>query len=266
MRTILRRARSLLRLRLLLMQLGLAILVTGLFVLWLRVPESNVAEVAVSFLLAVVIAAIALGGESFLLLQTCPISYSDVCKRMQIGALAFLFSALLWFGWSALLDRWSINDSLLAGYLNSRAPAHLRSLLSFNRLYDWLEDGWAMLHWFATGFLLAASLALLLAQRRARAVLGLTLSPAYWIVFTVTAVAGSQLTSALIKWTPGHGLGVEFLSLILRLGVVVLLDLVLTCFLFTTATAIVLRSDERAGTEVTHSVPNGNPAPSQLRT
>jgi len=268
------RARGLLRIHLLLSQLGLAILVTGLSVAWLRIPDSSVFAIALSLLTALVIAAVALGGESFLLLQTCPISYSDGRKRMQLGAVALLFAALIWFGWNTLLANWSAKDFLLAGYLNSQAPAHLRNFFSFTHISAWLEDARAVLRWFAAGLLLAASLGLFLAMRRARAIGRLILSMTYWIVFALTALAGSYLTHTLVGWMPGHGLGVESISLVLRLGTVILVDLVLACFLFTTAIAVILRSDEssdeladrRAGLEPSHPVPAGAPEPSQLRT
>jgi hypothetical protein len=242
---ILRRARSLLRLRLLLQQLGLAAVVSILFVLWLHVPDSSVIEEALSLLMALVIAFVALGGESFLLLQTCPLSYTDGRKRIQIGALALLAAALLWFAWSALLEHWSASDSLLAGYLNSRVAAHYRNFFSYNHLYNWLEDAWLVLRWLATGLLLAATLALLLALRRGRAALRLMLSFTYWIVFALAAVVGSYLTHALLQWTPGHGLPVESISLVLRLGTVILVDLILICLPFTTAIAVIERYEAR---------------------
>ncbi len=246
MTAILRRARGLLRLRLLLQQLGLAAVVSILFVLWLHVPDSSVLEELFSLLMALIIAMIALGGESFLLLQTCPISYSDGRKRIQIGALTLLAAALLWFGWSLLLEHFSRSeDSLLAGFLNSRASAHYRNFFSYSHLYDWLEDLWLVLRWFATGLLLAASLALLLAIHRGRATLRLVFSFTYWIVFALSAVIGSHLTHALVQWTPGHGLPIESISLVLRLGAVILVDLILTCLPFTTAIAVIERSEMR---------------------
>lgn len=246
MTAVLRRARSLLRLRLLLQQFGLAAVVFILFVLWLHLPDSNVLEEALSLFMALVIAIIALGGESFLLLQTCPISYTDGRKRIQIGALALLAAALLWFGWNTLLEHWSSSDSLLAGYLNSRASAHYRNFFSYSHLSDWLEDTWLVLRWFATGLLLAATLALLLAIRRGRATLRLLFSFTYWIVFALSAMIGSHLTHALLHWTPGHGLTIESISLVLRLSAVILVDLILVCLSFTTAIAVIERSETRA--------------------
>lgn len=247
MTAILRRARGLLRLRLLLQQLGLAAVVAILFALWLHVPDSSWFEEVFSLLMALVIAIIALGGESFLLLQTCPISYTDGRKRIQIGAVALLAAALLWFGWSVLLEHFSrIDDSLLAGFLNSRASAHYRNFFSYGHLYDWLDDIWLVLRWFATGLLLAASLALLLALRRGRAALRLMFSLTYWLVFALSAVIGSHLTHALLQWTPGHGLPLESISLVLRLGAVILVDLILICLPFTTAIAVIERSETRA--------------------
>ena len=246
MTAILRRARDLLRLRLLLQQLGLAAIVSILFVLWLHVPDSTVLEEILSLFMALVIAILALGGESFLLLQTCPISYTDGRKRIEIGAVALAVSLLLWFAWSALLDHWSASSSLFAGYLNSRASAHYRNFLSYNHLYDWLEDVWLVLRWFATGVLLAASLVLLLALRRGRAALRLTFSLTYWIVFSLAAVVGSHLTHALLHWTPGHGLPIESISLVLRLGTVITVDLILICLPFTTSIAVIERCESQA--------------------
>jgi hypothetical protein len=59
-------------------------------------------------------------------------------------------------------------------------------------------------------------------------------------------VIGSHLTHALLQWTPGHGLPVESISLVLRLGAVILVDLILICLPFTTAIAVIERSETNA--------------------
>src|SRR5438445_249821 len=115
-----RDALALLSVRLFLAQLGL---VTGLFLffmLWLRLPDASILDVASSGLLALLIVAAAGLGESRLILG---LSGRPLTRgRFIRGTLLLLVGIVLWFAWSAWLAHLSSNDPLRAGYLNSKAP------------------------------------------------------------------------------------------------------------------------------------------------
>ena len=67
-------------------------------------------------------------------------------------------------------------------------------------------------------------------------------------------------TSVLLSWTPGRGVYTEMVSLVLRLLVVGIVDLVLGCYLLTTASAVIERYKTPAGTpETSHPRTVENP-------
>ena len=76
-------------------------------------------------------------------------------------------------------------------------------------------------------------------------------------------MAATAITGALVNWTPGHGLRVEMLSLVLRLAAAALVDAAVVCLLLAILAACVHRSDE-AGAP--YSTPTGTPDLSQPRT
>ena len=96
-----RDALALLSVRLVLAQLGL---VTGLFlffVLWLRLPDASILEVAGSGVLALLIVAAAGLGESRLILSLAGRTLTR--GRFVRGTLLLLLGVALWFAWSAWL-------------------------------------------------------------------------------------------------------------------------------------------------------------------
>lgn len=258
MTSILRRALSLLRLRFVLQQFSLAVLVFLLFVLWLRLPDSSIFAVIASALLAIIVLAIALLGEVLLLrrLRALPSTRSQLFR----GALAMPLAVLLWFAWSALLDHPSVIDGLRAGYWNSRFPHTFRNEFSYTHLMKWLGWLWTSLRWIGTGLLLLVAVATTQSSRPARVGLRIWYSGTYWLAFFLSAFLATGITASLLNWTPGHGLHVEMISLALRLGTVVLVDLLLACFVLSVIAALVERAEKR------YSTPAGTPEASQPRT
>jgi hypothetical protein len=70
----------------------------------------------------------------------------------------------------------------------------------------------------------------------------------------------TMLAASLLRWTPGHGLRVELISLLLRLSLAVLADAIVACFLMAILAVCVRESD------VLYSTPTGTPDDSQPRT
>jgi hypothetical protein len=256
--SILRRALTLLRLRFVLLQFGLALLVFLLFAAWLRLPDSSIFAVVASALLAVIVLAIALFGEVLLLRRLRALASTR--GTLLRGAVAILLAVLIWYAWSAFLNHQSLNDGLRAGYWNSRFPHGYRNTFSYMNIVKWLGWLWVSLQWIGTGLLLAPAVATAQSSRSARAARRVWRSGTYWLVFFVSAILATSFTGFFLNWTPGHGLRVETISLALRLGAVVIVDLLLACFVLAVITALTERSDER------YSTPGGTPETSQPRT
>ena len=263
--SLVRSAFGLMSVRLVLQQIGLALLVFLLYALWLHVPDASALDVIGSALLAVVAIAVAGAGESALVLRLA--GRARTPERLLRGALLLVAGAALWFGWSALLDglrgNYNSNDSLWAGYLNSRFPHQLRNVFSYRHILLWLGWMWSILGWIGTGVIAIFVFAGAASARPRRAMAQALRSVAFWIVLVAGAMGAAAITSALIGWTPGHGLHVEMLSLALRLIAAILVDAVVVCLLLAILAACVRRSDD-AGAP--HSTPAGTPDASQPRT
>ena len=261
----LRSALARMSVRLVLQQIGLALLIFLLYALWLHVPDASALDVIGSALLALLAVALAGVGESALLLRLA--GRARTPERLLRGALLLLAGAVLWFGWSALLDHlrgnYNSNDALWAGYLNSRFPLQLRNSFSYEHILSWLRWMWAMLGWIGAGLVAIGVFAGTASVRSLRAAGCALRSVTYWAALLAGTLAATAITGALVNWTPGHGLRVEMLSLVLRLAAAALVDAAVICLLLAILAACVHRSDE-AGAP--YSTPAGTPDLSQPRT
>jgi hypothetical protein len=251
--------------RLVLQQIGLALLVFLLYALWLRVPDASALDVIGSALLALLAVAVAGAGESALLLRLA--GRARTPERLLRGALLLLAGAVLWFGWTALLNHlrgsYDSNDVLWAGYLNSRFPHQLRNSFSYVHILSWLRWMWAVLGWIGAGLVAIAVFAGTASVRPLRAAGCALRSITYWAALVAGTMAATAITGALVNWTPGHGLRVEMLSLVLRLAAAALIDAAVVCLLLAILAACMYQSDE-AGAP--YSTPAGTPDLSQPRT
>ena len=234
--SILRRALALLNARFILLQLGLALLSFVLFAAWLRVPDSGVLDVIVSILLATLILVVAFVGEASLFLRLRASTHSR--RDLLRGAAILVVMVLLWFGWNALLDHFSLNDDARAGYLNSRFPHGLRNIFSYKHLLRWSGWFWVVMRWLGTGVLLAIAVV-----GTFKPSLRILRSGTYWLVLIISAVLTSLVTGTLLHWTPGHGLSVESISLLLRLSTVIVFDVAIACFVLAIITALLQRTE-----------------------
>ncbi len=254
MKNVWTRAFELLTLRLLLRQLGLAIAAALLFLIWLRVPDASVIDVAFSILPGLLILAVTMSGEAAILLKLR--SHPLTRRRVVRDALMLAIAILLWFAWSELIDRLSMHDVLRAGYLNSRFPHAYRNFFSYPHFLLWFSWLWAALRWLGIGLLLALAIAAVQSTDTLRAGLRAFFSASYRVVLIGVALITDFVTNLLLSWTPGHGVAAEMVSVALRLAVIGLVDLVLGCYLLTTASAVIER----------YSIPAGKPETSQPRT
>lgn len=247
-------------LRLVLEQTGLGLLVFLLSVLWLRVPDASGLDVIGSVCLALIVLWVAGAGESAIVLRL--VERKRTPGRLVRGTLLLMLGVALWFAWDSLLDhvRDIYSDSLVAGYWNSRFPHQLRNIFSYNHIVLWLGWLWATLDWIAAGVIAAFVFADIASAKPLRAAVCALRSVGYWCVVVLLAIGVTGATGALLNWTPGHGLRVEMLSLVLRLIAVVLLDGVLVSLLLAMLAWCVRRVD------ALHATPAGTPNESQPRT
>ena len=149
--SIMRPAIAVLSVRLVLQQIGLALLVFALSVIWLRVPDASAIDVAASVLLAFIVLTLAGVGESTLILRLA--DQQRTPARLVRGTALLLLGGALWIACSALLNHLQADDSLRAGYLNSRFPHSLRNIFSYDHILLWLGWLWSLLRSFWIGLI-----------------------------------------------------------------------------------------------------------------
>jgi hypothetical protein len=256
--SVLRSALTLLSVRLVLAQIGLALLVFLLYVVWLRMPDASVLEVIGSALLALIALVVAGAGESALMLHLA--GRARTPGRLLRGTLLLLAGVALWFAGSAVLDHLQTNDSLRAGYWNSRFPHQLRNFFSYEHILLWLGWFWTTLAWIGAGMIALAVFVATASAKPVRAIAVAARSVTFWAAVVLCAAGATVGTSSLLSWTPGHGLRVEMMSLVLRLSGATLIDAILACFVLAVLAECVRRAD------ALYATPAGTPDESQPRT
>ena len=263
--SVLRSAFALMSVWLMLQQIGLAVLVFMLYVLWLRVPDASVLDVTGSVCLALIVIFVAGAGESALILRLA--NRPQTLGRLLRGTLLLLAAAALSLGWVALLGHfrgdYNSNDNLWAGYLNSRFPHQMRNVFTYQHILLWLGWMWTALQWVGAGIVAAFVFGGTGSQRPIRAAVRSLRSIAYWCFAVLVATAASVFSGTVLGWTPGHGLRIEMTSLVLRLTAVVLVDAVVVCFGLAMLATFARQSDEP---DLAHSTVEGTPDDSQPRT
>jgi hypothetical protein len=244
--SLLRSAVGALSVRWITQQIGLTLLVFVLGVAWLRIPDASAVDVVGTVLLGLLVLALAGGGETVLLLRLSrrPVAVS----RVVIGGVAILLGIAVWLGWSALLEHVSANVSQWEGYLNSRFPHGLRNIFSYEHLYTWTLWLLSLLKWLGAGAVAAIVAGSAVSVHPARAVRATLRSLVYWIGFLVSVYVALTFTGWIADWTPGHGLTVESLSLILRMVALVVFDGVVVSFVLSLLVTCLTSYEMPAGT------------------
>ena len=258
---VLRDARRLLTVRLVAAQIGLALLLLLLGALWLRIPDASIFDVLGTVLLGLLLLLVAGAGQSWLVLPLC--GRATTRARLLRGVVLLLAAVAFWFAWNALLQHGRSHDSLWAGYGNSQAPRGLRNLLSYDHLYTSLEWLWTVLAWIGVGVLAPAAVAGLVSAQPIRALGHILRSLLWWLALLIGIALATFLTGLLVHWVPGHGLGVEMTSLLLRLALVLLLHGVMVSALLALMCALLQRAE---GESLPLTTTAGTPLPSQPRT
>ncbi len=238
-----------------LQHVALAAFLFLLLIGWLHIPDANAIEVFGSVVTALLIAAVAGAGESAIALRLT--NRRATTRRLLLGTGAVCLAALLWFAISLGVDHLSTKQGLWVGYLNSRFPASLRQAFSYEHLFLWFEWAGRALRWGVAGLLAAAIFACITCDRLLFGVRAIFGSAKYWGTLLLLMIVGVGITPALLAWTPGHGIRVEMLSLVLRVSILIALSAISVALLLQAMAQAVLRIQ---------SVGTGEPATSQPRT
>jgi hypothetical protein len=240
-RSILRDALALVTVRLCLEQLLLALLVFALFVLWLRVPDETLPQLAGSAVLGIVILGLAGLGESRLVLRLAGRGITP--WRVMSGCLLVLAAAAIWLPFAAWIDHLSWTDPERAGYFSSQLPRWLRHPFPFERILLYLGWTWKAVAWTGAGLLAAATFVLTAAGRRRSAAVIALRSRSFWFVLLAGPASAAIFTGAVLHWMPFRGLGPEVMSLAVRLTVVSIFDAIVVCWLLASLAVCVRRAD-----------------------
>lgn len=255
---ILRNALAAMSVRLVAMQLALALLVFSLAVVWLRLPDSSALSVLATILLGLLLVAFATSGEVVIMVRLCGRAVTS--GRLLKGGIFLLAGVALWFAWAALIGHFQEKDMALAGYLSSRLPESWRNIFSYWHIYQGLEWMSSAMVRMGAGVLAVFAYSATVSTHPASAIRCALRSTTYWVALLVGSFLAPFLTGLLMQWTPGHDLGIEMVSLILRLGAVTILDSLIVVFLLAVLAACILYSDS------TYVTPAGGPERSQPRT
>lgn len=256
--SVVRSALALMSVRRVAMQIGLALLVFALALVWLRIPDANAIDVIGSAMLGLVIITLADIGQASILLRFCDRRLTF--QRLLRSALLLLIGAALWCGWCALLAHMHGEDFERAGYLNSRFPHGMRHFFTFEHIVLWFGWMWTALEWIGAGVIALFAFTATTSTSPIRAMSRAACSITYWIALLLGTSFATMVTGSLVQWTPGHGLSIEMLSLVLRLCTAVLVDATVATFLLAILAVCVLRSD------ALYDTPAGTPDESQPRT
>ncbi len=267
--SIMQHALALFNVRLVLQQIGLALLVFALSVIWLRIPDASAIDVAASILLAFIVIGIAGAGESALILRLA--DQERTLGRLVRGTLFLLLAVMLWIACDTLLNHLQASDSLRAGYLNSQFRHSRRNVFSYEHVLLWLGWLWTLLQSFCIGLIALITVTSTASCNPGRAIKRILHSVAYWIAIVVGIPCAIVLTNGLMQWTPAHGFRIETLSLVLRLGISLLADSVIACLLLAILIAYVRQENVREflsgdTSKADRSTPAGMPEESQPRT
>ena len=222
-----------------LQQIALAAVVFLLLAGWLHIPDANAFEVMASVVTALLIFGVIGAGETAIALR---LTGRPVAVRRLLLGTGVLFVALLgWYAISIVLQHLGTQNGLRAGYYNSKLPAGMRHVFSYEHLYLWLDWLWRGLGWIAGGLLGAAAFACATCDRRLRGLASILRSGRYWLSLLLLTIVGGIVFGTLLNWTPGHGLAVEFFSLVVRVLTVILAEALVVALLFHAMAAGVLR-------------------------
>lgn len=219
------------------------LVLAGLGVLWLQIPDSHVWEFCFSLLSAGVMVGLFFG--------MCRWVFGSVLEpagergRWWVRWALLAAVIVVWWLLQWPIDRLMEHRYLYAGYWTSRLPYWLRGLRTREHLIVLQTWIYFSLSLMVAGLLLPGAVVASAGQLRAvgRHILGVWARWWYWVAVLVCGWIAFAVGGKLMGWTPVHGLAGEMLSVFVRLGVVFTLDVFLVCFVLGLV-AVGLQRDE----------------------
>lgn len=205
------------------------LLLAGLSVLWLQIPDSHVWQLTFSILFGC--------GLLALFFWFCTWLFNEMLhpaerERWWVRWLLLAVVIFVWWLLQIPIDRLIEHEALYAGYWTSRLPHGLRGLHTYEDLMMLQDWTYFSLRLIVTGLLLPVAVVVEAGGLGAgvRGVVHLWLRWWYWVAALICGWLAFAISGKLIDWTPGHGLASEMLSLLMRLGFAFTLDVLLGCF------------------------------------
>ena len=223
------------------------LVLAGLGMLWLQIPDSHVWEFTFSLLSAAVIVGL------FFWLWTSVFRFllepTDEKGRWWVQWLLLAAVIVAWWLLQRPIDWLMEHRYLYAGYWTSRLPYWMRGLRTREHLVLLQSLIYFSLRLIVAGLLLPVAVVAGGARftSAARRILSVWSRWRYWVAALVVGWIAFGVSGKLMGWTPGHGLVRETLSALMRLGIVFTLNVFLACFLLALV-AVGLRRDNTSPT------------------
>jgi hypothetical protein len=213
------------------LQGGDNLVVLPLAALWLQIPDSHAWQFAFSMISA---AALIIGFGWIQIATFARLRPATQRANFWLRIVGFGLVGALWF----LLAQWisTGSDSIpqYAYLWNSKLSPGMRIPFSPARIITGLNIALRVVIWAITGLLLPIAIVLSTdglrrpswrdARRPYRRIF-------YWVAVFVFCIVVTQLTSALVSWVPSHGVSGEIISVVCRLALAWITDVLLWCLL-----------------------------------
>ena len=264
-------ARRLLHARLwaLLQFVGIALLI-AVGLIWTRIPEKNVFEVALTFVVPLLVAA------GFLSLQAAYLRSllrePAAPEQTEVSFLLGAFTLLLWIaiGWVLwnFIDRFDANDYQWAMYLNSRFDPDMRSrILTYDHLSKGFDYAAWLLRWvLVPGVLLPLGCTAYFGLRHApwRRIVRVWMAWRWWPMVLILALIGDVLPKYFFVGDPKGSVQAQVWRVILKLIAAYLVSVLCWILALAWSAALVINPPVGAPSSPATSIPGrleGRPLP-----
>jgi hypothetical protein len=202
--------------------------VLGLFAIaWLQIADSHVWQFVLSIVAAVVIALM------FVWLYTITFRLVRLPERVAPMWLSAVVLAVVLVVWMILNHPISVgrgHEALFAGYWNSKLSPGLRTVFTYMRLVDLQDRFYDVLELVIAALLLPVAIEGMAAGLGGlRRVFFVYRRWRYWVVAAVAGAGAIWITQLLVRWTPGHSVREEVVSVVGRMGLAYTVVVVLWC-------------------------------------
>lgn len=224
---------------------GNAVLLACAFA-WLEVPDSHIWELVLSLLLGAVILSAFFGLHATTIRS---LRQPADPQRVRIGAPVLACWMLLLYLPSIPVNYLDARSPMIAGYLNSKLSAPLRTTFTYDRLSNWQSAALDILFWYLIPTLLLPFILETVSRRISRDTVSNALATLrrwqHWLTVIPATGASFYLWNKIVDWHPSYTVRGELISSVLRIGLLYLLDLLLFFFVLSIVSELLARNDAR---------------------